>query len=562
MAPSTPPASPKLTVKLASLLATCSGLLAIGTEVLWVRALVLSFQGTVYIFALVLTAYLIGIGWGSLLLTLLRRWIKREIILLGLLYSFIAASCLAAMFLIPRFSGWTDQLQSAGQVKGWGEYILATGGMALLAMLPATLAMGASLPLLIGLADRPSRESRTAGTLYGLNTLGGIMGSLLATFGLMPWLGLSGALLAHAGGYLVLVSVLGFSGSISRFRWSVAVVPLILVILAATLRLYPEVNGSRDRVDSRLLFYRDAPSGTVGIYHSDQNITRLRVNNYYGLSDTSPETVRFQRRLGHLPMLIHPEPKRALLIGLATGTTLAAMSKYPLQRIDCVELHPTVIGVAPYFKSVNDSIWHQSNVHIQRGDGRRFLRRAGPAYDVIVGDLYLPSNAGVGALYSLEHFMAAKNRLARQGVFVAWLPLYQLAPEQVATITNTFLQVFPRAEGWMGHWGHRRPILGLVGWKSQLSPNVRPSAAAVERKIWELGIQEEGLDRRDRIQSRQLLTNRQLRNWAGNATLNTYDHPVIEYNAPRAIILSLILNEPLANRNHNVIRLLLQGNRD
>ncbi len=552
--------SQQLSWKMASILAVCSGLLAIGTEVLWIRALILSFQGTVYVFAVVLTSYLIGIGSGSLLLTFLRRLLKHEIILLGLLYSVIALACLGAMLLFPHFTEWANRMRDAQIVRSWGTYTFATAGMALLAMLPATLAMGASLPLLIGLADIPERESRTAGLLYGLNTLGGIVGSLLATFGLMPWLGLSGALMAHVTGYLALLMLLGISGAMNLSRGYLTALPLILAALLTILKIYPEVNGSRERADSRLLFYKDAPSGTIGIYHDEQNVRRLRINNYYGLSDTSPKTTRLQRRLGHLPMLMHPAPQRALLIGMATGTTLAAMSQYPLLQLDCVELHPTVIEVASYFEAVNHSIWRQPNVRIQGCDGRRFLRRTGQTYDVIVGDLYLPSNAGVGALYSLEHFLAAKNRLASHGVFVAWLPLYQLAPEQVASITKTFLKVFPQAEGWMGHWGKRRLILGLVGWKSPPPPSSqRPSAASIERKLWELSIQESGLEKQTRIQSRQLLSAELLRRWAQDANVNTLDHPVIEYSAPRAIMQSWIRNDPLADKNHHVLQQLLQA---
>lgn len=561
--PSSTPAtaSCKIDWRTAVILAACSGLLAIGTEVLWVRALVLSFQGTVYIFAVVLTSYLIGIGCGSLLLTMMRRFVKREIFLLGVLYLFIALSCYAAMFFFSQFTDWASRLRDAGIVRNWGSHIIATGGLALLAMLPATLAMGAGLPLLIGLADIPKKEGRTAGTLYGLNTLGGIGGSLLASFGLMPWLGLSGALMVLAVGYMALIVLLGCSSPVNYPRRYLSAIPLILMVILAVLQIFPEVNGGKEHAGSRILFYKDAPSGTIGIYHDHQNVRRLRINNYYGLSDTSPETVRFQRRLGHIPMLMHPAPRRALLIGLATGTTLAAMSLYPLNDLDCVELHPTVIEVASYFEDVNNGIWRQSNVGIQRGDGRRFLRRAGPTYDVIVGDLYLPSNTGVGALYSLEHFTAAKKRLSPNGVFVAWLPLYQLAPEQVASIMKTFLEVFPQAEGWMGNWGKSRSVLGLVGWQEPPSMLVdRPGAEAIERKLWEMSLQEEGLENQAQIQSRQLLSTDLLRRWARSAKLNTLNHPIIEYEAPRALMQSWIQNDPLSNKNHHVIQQLLRGN--
>jgi spermidine synthase len=549
-----------LGLKTASILAIGSGLFAIGIEVLWVRTLALSFPATVYVFSVVLTAYLIGIGSGSLLLNRLRRALKNEIHLLGSLYFWIALSCLGAMIVFPHLGEWGLGLLKGEVLKSWGAHIASIGGMALLTMLPATLAMGASLPLLIGLSDIPRRESRTAGRLYGLNTFGGIVGSLLATFGLMPWLGLSKALLLLGSGYLALVAFLGFTITREPSKRIILVIPLLLVTLMNILGIVPEVNGGRERPGSVILFYHDAPSGTVAVYEKEQNIRNLRVNNHYGLSETSPSTVRMQRRLGHLPMLIHPSPRRALLIGLATGTTLSAMSEYPLQQLDCVELHPTVIQTISYFEEANRGVWRQPVVQIHAGDGRRFLRQDGPGYDVIVGDLYLPRNAGVGALYSLEHFRAAQQRLAPGGLFVAWLPLFQLAPRQVATIARTFLEVFPGAEGWMGNWSGHRPVLGLVGRKQSGSPasaETPPSPKFIEEKLQAAAAQEPALKETSGSLTRRALTSDLLNQWAHDAPLNTIDHPLIEYGAPRAMINAMIERNPIANQNLAILRRLL-----
>ena len=258
--------------------------------------------------------------------------------------------------------------------------------------------------------------------------------------------------------------------------------------------LYPEVNGERERPGARLLYYHDAPSGTVGVYEDRQGVRVLRVNNYYGLSDTGPETVRLQLRLGHLPLLLHPAPQRALLIGFATGTTLAAMAGHGLSALDCVELHPTVIDMARYFDVVNRDVVNKPDVSVEAGDGRRYLKREGPGYDVIVGDLYLPINAGVGSLFSIEHFRAARKRLNDGGVLVAWLPLYQMGPEQVASAMRTFLEVFPGAEGWMGNWGKARPIMGLVGWKGP-APDI--DTRALEQKLWDRNVEEPGTAQAD-----------------------------------------------------------------
>jgi len=537
-------------------LAGVTGFLAIATEALWVRALVLSFNGTVYVFAIILTAYLLGIGGGSLLLARLRRFVKREVLLLGLLYFVVALGGLLAMVLFPRFDAMATAMRRSGLITGWASNVSAMGFMALLAMLPSTLAMGASLPLLIGLADIPRHEGREAGRLYGLNTFGGIAGSLLGTFALLPWLGLSASLLALAGGYLALLALLGMTGKMRIQRSYLTVIPLLAVIGLGAAGLYPEVNGRRNRTNARLLYYHDAPSGTVGVYEDRRGVRTLRVNNYYGLSDTAPETVRLQWRLGHLPMLLHPAPERALLIGFATGSTLAAMSQYGLSQLDCVELHPTVIEMAKYFDVVNRGVAQKPGVAVQAGDGRRYLKREGPGYDVIVGDLYLPINAGVGSLFSIEHFRAARARLSDGGVFVAWLPLYQMGPDQAASAMRTFLEVFPDGEGWMGNWGKSRPIIGLVGWNGA-TPET--DARALETKLWERKAEEPGLREQAQVQTRRLLSTAALQRWAQGAPLNSLDHPVIEYGAPRALLEVWVRNQTVADQNHRAIQEALRG---
>jgi spermidine synthase len=234
------------------------------------------------------------------------------------------------------------------------------------------------------------------------------------------------------------------------------------------------------------------------------------------------------------------------------------MAAHDPPRLDCVELHPTVVELAPIFAEVNGRVWERDGVSILTGDGRRYLERAGPSYDVIVGDLYLPINAGVGALFSREHFASAQRRLNHGGVFVAWLPLFQMGPEQVAIVARTFLEVFPDGEAWMGNWAQVKPVLGLVGRKPGGGASA-PTAADVERVVLSQGVQEPGLDSQAQIQSRRLLDNARLRRWADDAPLNTFDHPVIEFSAPRALMDSWITGETVANANHRTIRRLLAG---
>lgn len=539
-----------LSLPVALLIAAASGFLAIGIEVMWTRALALSFPASVYVFALVLAAFLVGIGIGSIVVGWVHRRRSAQVKTLQFLYVLVSLGTILTLTLFPKLHFWGLERLHAGASASWAGNITWLGGVAVLVMLPATVAMGAALPLLIGLATGTRRDKgRVAGRLYGANTAAGVAGSLTVTFLLMPVLTLSRTLIMLATGYLLLAVIIGW---VDRAKRTVTVGLAALVFglgLVSAFGLYPEVNPQRFRPDQDLLFYRDAESGTVAIYEDEAGVRSLRVNNYYGLSNTHPDTLTMQYTLGHLPMLLHEEPERALLIGFATGTTLAAMAQQPNVHVDCVELHSLVFELAPYFAAANHRVWQNPRVQLISDDGRRFLSRRGDAYDVIVGDLYLPRNPGVGALYSSEHFEAVRNRLDDDGLFVAWLPLFQLGPDEVAIIIRTFLDVFPRAEGWVGSWSQQAPVLGLVGTVSDpLDPPDDLSSQLFSRLI--LSIETSGSEAHlAPLASPRLLTAEMLRMWAGQAPRNHLEHPIVEYSVPRTAFNARITGVPLSVLN-------------
>jgi len=170
-------------------------------------------------------------------------------------------------------------------------------------------------------------------------------------------------------------------------------------------------------------------------------------------------------------------------------------------------------------------------VRLVLDDGRRYLAASRDRFDVIVADLFIPWHASAGNLYAREMYDTVARRLAPGGVFCQWLPLYQLTREEFDTIVRTFLTVFPQASLWRGDFYPDRPIVGLIG---QLTPQPIDFARLSERLLrlptWS----------RDAL----LASPRGLfMLYAGDLTavadlfatapLNTDDHPLIEFLAPR-----------------------------
>jgi spermidine synthase len=152
--------------------------------------------------------------------------------------------------------------------------------------------------------------------------------------------------------------------------------------------------------------------------------------------------------MGRLPMLLHPDPKRALVICFGTGQTANAVRSENPEALDIVDINPRVFKLAHNFSS-NEDVLHDPKVNAIVMDGRAYLRRTTNTYDVITLEPMPPTTVGVNALYSKEFYELARNRLGPKGVIAQWIPYYCVSPRSGASIARTFLEVFPNSVLWI-----------------------------------------------------------------------------------------------------------------
>ncbi|HXG47918.1 MAG TPA: fused MFS/spermidine synthase, partial [Methylomirabilota bacterium] len=203
---------------------------------------------------------------------------------------------------------------------------------------------------------------------------------------------------------------------------------------------------------------------------------------------------------------------------------------------DGVELLPEVIEVMPLFAPANADPARNPRLRVMVADARRFVRTSGGGYDVIVADLFHPSRDGAGALYTREHFIAVRDRLAPGGVFCQWLPLYQLDDRTLRVIVRTFLDVFPTAEAWLLRLNIETPVIGLVGYRDAPAKVVEPRVRFGRDS--ELAAQLKQLVLTDEVQLFGCLAAEatSLAAFAADARVNTDDHPHVMFDAPRAAL--------------------------
>ncbi len=499
---------------LASLFAT--GLLGIGYEVLAIRVLSQLMENTVYTFAVLLAVYLLGTAIGGTLHPRLQRW--RPIYLLDWLLVTASVSCLIGTFALFGADDWLTGLRQAlPATLAGGVAAEAILGSAIF-LLPS-IAMGA---LFSHLGQAFARRDGGLGWAVGWNTLGAAAAPVLFGLVLLPAFGAKSCLAAIAIGYALLARPAGW------FARAAAVLP---AAVALALIVWPgRLQFNHVPPGGRLVEQQDGVMASVAVVQDRSGERRLQVNSHFRMGGTA--TARLDRRQALLPLLLHPDPRRALFLGLGTGTTLAAAAEYPGLETDGVELVPEILSVLHHFDKSAGDLTESPSLHLHVADARRFVRAAPVHYDVIVADLYHPSLDGSGSLYTREHFQAIGERLAPGGVFCQWLPLHQLDLPTLRIILRSFLAAFPNGSAYVANFGLETPLIALIG---QDDPT-RYDPNWVERHMRDSRLRETlaavGFTDDLSLFGGFLSDARGLAAFAGPGELNTDDHPVITFLAP------------------------------
>jgi len=478
--PAKPGAQATLSPRVLPALAALSGALVFILEVVWSRMFAQVHENSIYSFSVVLAVLLVGLAGGA---SFARRWLRAghpPIRLLGL--AWIAGG--AVVFVTPHLFFWlTDGLSYVKGGGGWTSYGLRIVWFAIPTVLLPSLLAGMVLPLLMELAGeaRVQPASRVLGGLLGLNTVGAISGSLLAAFTLPAWLGLWGTVVA-AGLAMMLAG--DFCLAQQRSGRTVLRRTVLCALIAASLILWNPVSVPRTQLQAgegeTLLAVTEGSHGIVAVVEKGDS-RRIKLNNYYVLGGTA--STGDERLQAHLPLLLHPAPKRVAFLGLGTGISAGAALLHPIERVTAVELVPEVIAAARnHFAAENLRIVGSPRTEVIADDARNFLSATARQFDVIVGDLVVPWRSGEASLYTAGHFAAVRRALAPGGIFCQWLPLFQLSEEEFNIVAATFLDEFPSTTLWRGDFAPDQPAIALIGQRDQMV--IDP--AVVERRIREL----------------------------------------------------------------------------
>ena len=538
-----------------TMLVALTGGVSMGLEVLASRSLTLIFGASIQAFAIVLMAFILGIGLGSAAVASprLRRWKSESLIFILLLSAAVIVGVLV-LGIEQWVEAYRNALSGLGRTPmGYTFYQIMAGAFSLVILgFPAAL-LGAVLPLCIRLvAGRAEDLGNRVGRLLTWNTLGAVIGVLLTGFILMPHAGLRNAFNILAIALCLGVIVFGWGSRKPVF--------IGLSALLAGGLIFSSVSGgagwryvmssgvfrSRDPVvdpnemsnrkkQVKLLFYEDAADATVSVeqFEGNSGSTELALR-ISGKPDASNRgDLSTQLLLAHLPMMLRPESKDVFTFGLGSGITAGAFLGHPIEHLTVAENCAPVISAAKFFTPWNRGVITNALTRIRLEDARTVLKLNPQNYDVIVSEPSNPWFASVGSVFSQEFYQISAARLKPGGFMVQWFHVYEMHDGIIDLVLRTFQSVFPFMEIWDSNGGD----IILIGSSQPWSCSLDKLREGYSRKEVRQDLASVGLSTAEALLARQFASQRTAFAIPGNGPIQSDGFPVIEYAAPLAFFI-------------------------
>ena len=555
-----------------------AGAVSMTYQVLWTRAYVMVLGSSTYSFTVILATFLVGLAGGSAVMAALLGRVRDPLFALAVTQAGVclaAATCFYTLNLTP---GLLFEHLRSGTPSPASVWTYGVGLVALVVLVP-TLLQGAAFPLAIRVVSDATPAGSSGGAIvgrtYAINTVGAIVGAFASGFVLMPLLGLRAAMMLTLGVNFAAAATLGgLSLLASPGRARLAVFCALAMACTAAVALAPELDLARlssgafrvywsrevftrksfDRDDPELVFYRDGVAATISVERRGRLLT-LKANGKPEASNDADMAT--QILVGLLPFVLHETteaaraaraagtytpPRTAAMVGFGSGVTAGASLAWPLERLDVVEIEAAMLDASRAFDPYNHAALDDPRIRVVESDGRNFLEYTDDRYDVIVSEPSNPWIAGVASLFTREHFLRARRKLAPGGIFCQWVQLYEMRPENVARVIKTFRAAFPHSLAFSSQ--AKGTDLVLIGSESPvvLDAAGMPAAfadASVRSELGRAGVRDSddlyallflGGDEMARfVTDRETELDREI-------VINTDDNGILEFEAPKDLV--------------------------
>jgi len=520
-----------------------AGFASLAYEVIWTRMLINVIGSDVYCFTVILTTFLLGITVGSFVFARFVDRLRRLYLTFGLAEIIIGCLALATIPLTSALPAVSEGVITLFRKEGLMEtpFTLRTTAMfaaAFLIFIAPTFLMGAVFPVVYKIYHRGMQQvGRSVGDVYSVNTLGTILGASAAGFVILPVLGIAAS--------IVTVSVINLAVGIGvllleeRTRTVVAIRWLGIGAAGASLAAvligghHTGVPGyfKEPRQALTIPYYRETPAATLYVkeYTRQRNIWgypfRQLIINRHPTAHNSLLDIIVHKALAHIPVLIHEQPQKALVVGFGLGSTSYSMLRHAELSVDCVELLAEEIETAPFFERENHDIIHKEDrFRLIINDGRNYILATEEIYDVISVNAIDPRLSP--ALYTWDFYELCRRRMLANGVMALWLPTYGISKDSYFSIYKSFQDVFPHSFVVYCNQSH----FLIVGSPSPVRIDLKRFLERASEPEVAASLAEVCLDDPQVLLSTFIMSPEGLREMVGGGRLNTDLDPTVEFD--------------------------------
>jgi spermidine synthase len=398
--------------KLKVLVFVAGGVL-MGLEIVGSRVLAPHFGNSVFVWGSLISVFLTALSLGYYA----GGWISDRNPAPKLLNIICAGVSLLIFLVAVLAQPVCEGLAAAGLGEQTGPLVAA-----IVLFLPASVGMGVVSPFAVKLATRSIESVGSAsGTLYALSTLGSIVGTLVTTFVLIPWIGMT-AIIQGLAATLLLISLITLPGGGRRATIQRL---MLFLLLAGPCLLWPVPERVALDSGDRITLDIDTPYHHITVIDNttiiDNTRYKTRQLRFDRFVESAIETVPPYRSLPqytdyfHLAFLARSQIDRALFIGAGGGIgprTFLAHNRE--MTVDLVDIDQKVLDVARDHFHLEPS----PTLHLHAQDGRMFVRQSDATYDCVVLDAFTIGGGIPFHLATREFFTLCRAKMTPEGVFV------------------------------------------------------------------------------------------------------------------------------------------------
>jgi spermidine synthase len=410
------------------------GLSGITAQIVLLRELLVSFLGNELTLGVVIANWLILVAVGSFIIGKSVERVERKLEVFVVFQMALSVAFPLTIFLCRIFKNIL--LVTPGEALGFAPIFYSS----LLILFPVTLPYGALFTYGCKLyAQYDGEDASSVGQVYLFETVGSMIGGLLLTFFLIQYFNsFRIAFLISFLNSLMSIFLLWLKPGSSKAAFQKAL--MILSILLSFLFAYgllPQTSSSIHQSSIRSQW-----RGLTVIHNENSiygNITVTKRGEQYtffadgvpSITTPVPDIASIEDFV-HFPMLFHEKPESILILNGGAGGMIHEILKYPVTRLDYVELDPLLLKLVQEFPTpLTQSELSDKRVKIHYMDGRLFAQRTQDRFDIIFIGLSAPQSLQTNRLFSSEFFSLTKEKMNPNSILALTLPgsLTYISPE-------------------------------------------------------------------------------------------------------------------------------------